>query len=168
MGRTADLSRREANEARSSVISSHLRSAMRMLLVQVPLWAIACGSLGPDGETYTLLTVNGDTLPAPFAVLGESPPVFETTSGSLTLTSDSTLVFTFEGRCLDNLPPDRGCVMVGDGREQQEGVYSRSQGWVRFTEMRWPAVFGTDSVIIHYNYTPNGSTPARSRLNFRR
>jgi len=83
-------------------------------------------------------------------MLGEYPPIFEVTNGSLTLSADSVLTQLLTVRCRDNLPTGTTCSVTDDGRNRAEGVFSRSGGWVRFGNVTWPAVFGGDSVVIRY------------------
>ena len=165
---------------RAPIMSGERCSVFRMLLLQVPFLIAACSSVGPEDSSYSLVSVNGDSLPAPFALAGESPPVFEALSGRLTLVSDTTLTALLVVRCRENLPPSTGCTVRGDGRITREGVYSRSEGWVRFAgegadpercfpcDGRWPATFSSDSAMIRYNFSQVGSPPAQSVLVFRR
>jgi hypothetical protein len=95
------------------------------------------------------VSVNGNSLPAPYAPIPQADSVFEVTSGSLTLHSDTTLTLEFFIRCRPDLVTG-SCGVADDGRNIVEGVYSRAGETVRFGDQPVPMTFAANTVVIQF------------------
>lgn len=103
----------------------------------------------PGDQRYTLASINGDPLPAPYEPVPLADPVWEVMSGSLTLHSDTTLTFEFVIRCRPDLVPG-SCGVANDGRNRIEGAYSRASQSVWFGDQPVPMTFGPNTITIQF------------------
>jgi hypothetical protein len=103
----------------------------------------------PDAEVYALATVNGHALPAPHPDMN----AFEMESGSLTLKGDNTVEQSLTIRCRPDLPP--GDCSASGAPLIQTGMYSRSEGWIRFGDRQYTAEFSAAAVTASYLLPPS-------------
>lgn len=119
-------------------------------LCALALFAAGCESPSGSGDaTYTLVSINGQPLPA-----SRSFTFVETTSGSLELDGDGTAELTFTMRCSDDVPPGATCEIYNDGTERYTGAYSRSEGWLRIGDTEFQATFASEGVVLRLLCTP--------------
>ena len=148
-----------------SGLALHLVAAVS--LAQLALVMVGCSALAPGDQHYTLVSINGDSLPAPYMPIPQAESVWEVTSGALTLHSDTTLTHEFVIRCRPGLDP-ASCGVANDGRNSVEGVYSREGEWVRFGNQTVPMTFGSNMITIHFGgQTVFGFVPPQN-FEFRR
>ena len=136
-------------------------------LAHVAFFIVACGVVDPGDQRYTLISINGDFLPAPYVPVPQADSVWEVTSGSLTLHSDTTLTLDFVIRCRPGLVSG-SCGVTNDGRNSLEGAYSRAGDWVRFGDQPVPMIFGANTIKIQFGgQTVLGFVPPQN-FEFRR
>jgi hypothetical protein len=131
------------------------RSGALLLVTAAVLALSGCdGSLlGMGGESFTLRTINGGSLPYPFPMLETTR---EITAGSVVLSRNGRVTESMTVRCKSTLPPGTTCNNSGDGRNVREGRYSKTEGWVELGEdsdgspFRYPATFAGRTVQITF------------------
>lgn len=140
--------------------SSTARRVARPLAALCALALFAAGCESPSGAedaTYTLVTINGQALPA-----SSGSQFIETTSGSLELDGDGSFELTLTSRCRQDLPPGSACEVYDGGVQSYTGAYSRSEGWLRITqpssttgeETRFQATFASEGVVLRAQCSP--------------
>jgi hypothetical protein len=133
-----------------------MRRFARSVTLLGGILAGACDSpIATTAELYTLTTINGGPLPFPYNGFSSS---IEITGGSIELRRDGSYTEVWELRCREPLPPEDEC-SVGDGTHGREGAYSRSEGWVEYNGIRFPARFSSAEVEIVFAAPSSGFSP---------
>lgn len=134
-------------------LSNTARRVVRPFAALCALGLFAAGCESPSASedgTYTLVTINGQALPA-----SNGPQFIETTSGSLELDGDGTFDLTLTSRCRDDIPPGATCEVYNGGVQSYTGEYSRSEGWLRTSGgTEFQATFASEGVVLRLQCTP--------------
>ena len=126
-------------------------------------------------EPYTLVTVNQQSLPAPYPdpflyPQGSQPSggAFQVASGELVLGADGALGMELVMQCASPPPAGTECDIEGDGRNVYEGSYSLDQDWVQIGDRQYPVGYGPDSVEITIQVPPSAGMWPMFVLEFQR
>jgi hypothetical protein len=127
-----------------------------MMLLATAAVTAACDSspVTPGDETYALVSVDAQPLPAPLPDPLAPVNMFEVTAGSLTLRRDGTFVKRYTARCRANLPPNVECSVSGDG-PQVTGTYSRADGWLQLDGRYYTAAYEQHRVVVEVALPPS-------------
>lgn len=139
---------------------------------------VGCDSPVDEGpEPYALVTVNEQSLPAPYPdpflyPQGSPQPsegaALEVASGTLDLGANGTLRMELVMQCASPPPAGTECEIEGDGRNVYDGTYSLSEDRVQIGDRQYPVVYGSDSVEITIQVPPSAGVWPRFVLEFRR
>ena len=99
------------------------------------------GVFGTDAEVYSLVSVDGEAVPAP------SNAIIQHVSGDLTLFDDNRSTLRIVSRCNPNPPPGTGCELTINGALHR-GTYSRSEGLLRLGTLELQARFENRKVVV--------------------
>lgn len=148
---------------------------LRALVVVAALACTGCADSpsGPGPEVYSLTSINGAPLPGPFPDVFGLSAVIDVTAGTLTLRPEGTFREVMTIRCRSPLPPGTECEITGNGTIEGDGVYSRSEGFVRYPagpvpDAHFPAAFDGSTVTIHLGLPPSLGGSASFVLEYRR
>lgn len=142
------------------------RLALRTAAAALVLLAACDGLLDPT-EQYTLISVNGSALPAPYPDPAASGDL-QVTAGVLTLHEGGRLTGSWTMACPTSLPEGSTCEVTGDGRQTFEGTYSREDGVVFIGDHPYLAEFRTNGLEFTVQLPPSLGLSPRYVLRYDR
>lgn len=143
-------------------------TARRAAMLAGAIVIAACGSTtGLASESYDLVSVNGDPLPAAYPHPEFQPDVYQVTRGRLTLNANGAFLLDLYMRCHPQQPA-ANCQVSGDGRQPMAGTFSRQEQYIRFGTRQYVAEFTNDLVRIHIVIPPSEGLYPSFILEFRR